>query len=307
MSKNSNRIFGIDVSKDTLELAEHGKKKTTTFNYDPNGLTQLIKAIGNKPKLIVLEATGGYERMLQAALHEQDFPIATINPRRMHKFADASGVSAKNDSLDAKIIADFGYRMTTRCDEKPDKNRQKRADLVVRRRQLIKNRTAESNRMKQTYDLDIAKSIQNTVDMITTEIKEIEEQIELALEEDEQAKKNLETLLSVKSIGQITAYTLINELPELGQISRQKIVALVGLAPFDHDSGKLKGKRAIGGGRASVRTALYMATLSAIKWNTVISKHYNHLRKQGKLHKVAMVACMRKMLIHLNSLIAKQQ
>jgi transposase len=192
-------------------------------------------------------------------------------------------------------------------DEKPDENRQKRADLITRRRQLIKMRTAEANRLQQTGDPMVRQSIKRIIEIFDQQIQDIEQQVDAATEKDEQAKQQRKTLESVKGVGPVTAHTLINELPELGRCSRTKISALVGLAPFNHDSGKMRGRRAIRGGRASVRAVLYMATLAATRSNPVIKAHFEHLISQGKLFKVAMVACMRKLLIYLNHLLASTQ
>lgn len=308
MNTTSQPILGIDVSKHELELAVHGQRRTRKFAYDEAGLADLVQAIfGQASKMIVLEATGGYERPLQTALHAAELPVATVNPRQVRDYAKALGVLAKTDGIDARVIARFGHDVKPALDEKPDENRQKRAALVARRRQLIKMRTAEANRLQQTGDPQVRQSIKQIIGVLDQQIQDIEQQVDAAVEKDEQAKQQRQILESVKGVGPVTAHTLINELPELGRCSRTRIAALVGLAPFNDDSGKLHGRRAIRGGRASVRAVLYMATLAATRSNPVIKTHFEHLRSQGKLFKVAMVACMRKLLIYLNHLLASQQ
>jgi transposase len=254
---------------------------------------------------LVLEATGGYESPLGDALHEHDLPVAAINPKRLRDYARARGVLAKPDQLDAHGIARFGHDLQTACDAKPDKYRQKRADLNARRRQLIKRRTAESNRWHQTPDPAIVHSIEQIIATLDQQIAEVEHQIQQAMAEDEKARDQPQKLVSVKGIGKTTARTLINELPERGRVSRREIAALVGLAPFNCDRGQMRGRRTSRGGRGEGRAVLYMATLAACRSNAVLHAHYHHLRAQGRMKKVAIVACMRKLLNYLNSLLAE--
>lgn len=300
--------IGIDVSKDELEMAVCGRRRTQRFVNDEAGIATLIEAAAEwAPARIVLEATGGYERPLAAALHEAGLPVATANPRQVRDHARARGVLAKSDRIDAHAIARFGQDIQPACDEKPDKNREKRAALVARRRQLVKMRAAESNRLGQTADADAAESIRRMIETLDQQIAELEGQLEEATRADEDAQRQQRALETVDGVGEVTARTLINELPELGRCSRQQIAALVGVAPFDNDSGRQRGRRAIRGGRATVRATLYMATLAARRWNPVIRAHYQHLKAEGKDSKVAIVACMRKLLIHLNSLASDPQ
>lgn len=302
----SYRTIGIDVSKDELELAWHRQKRTQRFANTGQGIAQLIDAIGSaSPDRVVVEATGGYERPLGQALHDHHIPVATVNPRRVRDYAKALGILAKTDRIDAQVIARFGHDAQPACDAKPDKYRQKRADLIARRRQLIKMRTAESHRWHQTPDPAIARSIEQIIETIDQQIAEVEKQIEQAMEDDDKAKQQQRKLESVDGVGKTTARTLINELPELGRASRHEIAALVGLAPFNCDSGQMRGKRTIRGGRAEVRSTLYMATLAACRSNAVIRAHYHHLLARGKKKKVAVVACMRKLLSYLNRLLAE--
>jgi transposase len=304
----SYRTIGIDVSKNELELAFHGQKRTQRFANTSQGIAQLIEAVDFASiDQVIVEATGGYERPLVQALHDHDSPVATVNPRQVRDYAKALGILAKTDRIDAQVIARFGHDAQPACDSKPDKYREKRADLNARRRQLIKMRTAESNRWHQTPDPAIAASIEQVIATIDQQIAEVDKQIEQAMEEDEKAKQQQRKLESVDGVGTTTARTLINELPELGRASRREIAALVGLAPFNCDSGQMRGKRTIRGGRAEVRSTLYMATLAACRSNAVIRAHYHHLLAQGKKKKVAVVACMRKLLSYLNRLLAEPQ
>lgn len=298
--------IGIDVSKDELELAWHGHGRTRRFANDAQGIARLIDAIDTASlDRIVIEATGGYERLLVQALHDHDLPVATVNPRQVRDYAKALGILAKTDQIDAKVIARFGHDAQPACDAKPDKYREKRADLNARRRQLIKMRTAESNRWHQTPDPAVAHSIEQVIAAIDQQIVELENQIQQAMKEDQKARQQQRKLQSVDGVGQTTAWTLINELPELGRASRREIAALVGLAPFNRDSGQMRGQRTIRGGRAAVRATLYMATLAACRSNAVIRAHYHHLLSQGKKKKVAVIACMRKLLCYLNRLLAE--
>jgi len=299
--------LGIDVSKHELEVAVHGQRRTGRFANDAEGISRLVaRIVEHQPALVTLEATGGYERPLVMALHEAQLPVAVVNPRQVRDYAKALGLLAKTDQIDACVIARFGHDVQPRCQEKPDENRAKRAELAARRRQLIKMRNAESNRLKQTFDPAVAESIRQIIASLDQQIKQIEKQQHEALAADKQAQRQAKVLQSVDGVGRVTAQTLINELPELGRASRASISALVGVAPFNQDSGKMRGQRSIRGGRANVRNVLYMATLTAIRCNPVIRQHYQQLIARGKKFKVAMTACMHKLLIHLNRLMADE-
>lgn len=304
----SYRTLGIDVSKDELELAWAGQRRTRRFANDRKGVAELVEAIGHGPVgRVAVEATGGYERPLTRALHEADLPVATVNPRQVRDYAKALGILAKTDAIDARVIARFADDARPEPDAKPDPNREKRNALLTRRRQLIKMRTAETNRWRQADDPAIAHSIERVLETLDQQITDIEQQLDRATDEDPRAAEQQRVLERVDGVGKTTARTLINELPELGRASRRQIASLAGLAPFNHDSGQLKGKRTIRGGRAEVRATLYMATLAACRSNAVIKAHYQHLLARGKKKKVAIVACMRKLLIHLNRLLANHE
>lgn len=299
---------GIDVSKDELELAFHGQKRTQRFANDEAGIADLTEAVrANAPHRLALEATGGYERAVVAALHAADLPVSVCNAKRVRDFGRAIGQLAKTDRIDALILARFAHDVAPSCDPKPDKNREKRAELVKRRRQLLKMRSAEAKRLKQTAEPEMAQDIREMIESLNEKIARVEQQLDQATAQDENAQKQSQTLQSVKGVGHQLARSLINELPELGQCSRQRIAALVGVAPFNCDSGQMRGKRAIRGGRGEVRAVLYMATLAARRCNPVIKAHFEHLISQGKEFKVAMTACMRKLLTHLNSLVAEPE
>ena len=297
--------IGIDVSKGTLELAVNGRGSTQAFANDPAGIAALIEAVAAEaPKRVVVEATGGYERPVVRALHGADRPVAVVNPKRVRHYAKALGILAKNDPIDARVLARFGHDLEPALDEKPCKSREQRKALLLRRRQLKKMRTAELNRWHQAEDPAAAESIETLLETIDRQIADVEAQLDRATEADERAMQQQRTLEGVKGVGEATARTLINEVPELGRCSRKQIAALVGVAPFDHDSGQMRGRRTIRDGRAAVRAALYMATLTARRCNPVIRERFETLRARGKPFKVAMAACMRKLLIHLNRLLA---
>ena len=297
---------GIDVSKDELELAFHGQKQTQRFKNNEAGIADLVECVRAKaPTYLALEATGGYQRSVVAALHAGNLPVSVCNPKRVRHFAQGAKYLAKTDRLDALALAHFAHAMTPACDEKPDQNQQKRAELVKRRRQLIKMRSAESKRLKQTAASDIAEDIEQTIEMLDQKIKRIEKQLDQAMAQDQTAQQQSQTLQNVQGVGPQLAKTLTNEVPELGRCSRKRIAALIGVAPFNCDSGQMRGKRMIRGGRSEVRSVLYMATLAACRFNPVIRQYYEHLISQGKAFKVAIVACMRKLLTHLNNLAAE--
>ena len=300
--------IGIDVSKHTLEWAVHDQPRTQRCACDAEALDTLVRKLRTlTPRLVVLEATGGYERPVVQALHAADLPVAVINPRQARDYARALGILAKNDRLDAQVLARFAHDVQPKPSEKPDENQQKRADLVARRRQLIQMRTAELNRLQQTAEAAVARSIGQVIELLEQQIAELDEQLEQAMQADDQARTQAHRLQSVVGIGPVTAHTLVNELPELGRCSRRQIAALVGVAPFNRDSGMMRGRRTIRGGRASVRTALYMATLTARRYNPVIRAYFDHLTARGKAFKVAITACMRKLLTHLNNLLAQPE
>jgi transposase len=252
---------------------------------------------------VTLEASGGYERLVIAELLDRGYHVALANPRQVRDFAKATGILAKTDALDARVLARFGQVVQPRCLEKPSGSQTELQQLVERRRQLIELRTAESNRLEHATAKVAKRSIQAVLKLLEKQTEELEEQISKLVDKHPDWKQKADILKSVPGIGDVTAFSLLAELPELGQLNREQVAALAGLAPYNHDSGKLKGKRAISGGRAEVRTALYMASLAAACHNPAIRPFYTRLRAAGKCFKIAITACMRKLLTILNTMI----
>jgi transposase len=298
--------IGVDVAKATLDVAWQQADRTHRLSSEntPAGLTQLLRQLPPaKQARIVVEATGGYERQLVAALWEAGYSVAVVNPRQVRDFAKALGILAKTDRIDAVVLANFGQRVQPRIAEKSLAQQAELAQLVGRRRQLIDLRTMESNRLKQATARAACKSIRQLLETLDKQIAKIEAEIASLLESDDDWRTKIQVLSSTPGIGQVTSATLVAELPELGKLNRQAISALVGVAPFNDDSGTHRGKRRVIGGRASVRQVLYMAALSARRCNPVIRAFAERLAAQGKPAKVVLTACMRKLLVILNTML----
>jgi transposase len=259
-----------------------------------------------RPKLIVMEATGGYERELAIALVLAGLPVAVVNPRQVRDFAKAMGMLAKTDKVDAGVLALFGERVRPEPRGVPEKEVRELNALITRRAQLKEMLTAEKNRMG-VAPRTMRPSIQEHVRWMESQVKELEAELDQVVQASPIWRAKEDLLTSVPGIGNVTAHTLIAKLPELGHVTAKRAAALVGIAPFARDSGPKKGKRSIWGGRASLRAALYMATLSAIRWNPVLRAHFKQLKARGKLFKVAMVACMRRLLTILDAMVRSNQ
>jgi transposase len=259
-----------------------------------------------RPKLIVMEATGGYERELAIALVLAGLPVAVVNPRQVRDFAKAMGMLAKTDKVDAGVLALFGERIRPEPRGVPEKEVHELDALITRRAQLKEMLTAEKNRMG-VAPRTMRPSILKHVRWMESQVKELEAELNQVIQASPIWRAREDLLTSVPGIGDVTAQTLIAMLPELGHVTAKRAAALVGIAPFARDSGPKKGKRSIWGGRASLRAALYMATLSAIRWNPVLRAHFKQLMDRGKLFKVSMVACMRRLLTILDAMVRKNQ
>lgn len=305
---------GIDVSKYAWDVhilldpaADHGR--ALSLGSDQDALRTLLKEL--KPvrgqALIVIEASGGLEGFLAAELMLDGHHVSIINPRRAAAFAVAEGIVAKTDRIDARSLALFARKIQPRRAAMISHQHAELDALVARRRQLIELRTAETNRLGQTRSKAASKSINKVLKTLKKEIDEIEAAIAELIESNDDWSRKAEVVSSSPGIGPATASTLVAELPELGQLNRAEIAMLVGVAPLNKDSGTKQGRRSIRGGRASVRTALYMATFVATRWNPVIKKMYDRLTAKGKVHKVALVACMRKLLTILNTMVKNNQ
>jgi transposase len=299
---------GIDVAKATLDLhfLPSGQKNTLTNN--PAGHRQLQELLPDPAACrIVLEATGGYERQLVADLLDQGYHVAVINPKRARDFAKALGLVAKTDRIDARVLALFAQKVQPAPAQKIPEKQAEIQQFVARRRQLIDLRTMESNRLEIIRAKGVRKSIEAVLRLLDRQISEVEAAIEALVESDDDWRQKAQLVQSVPGLGGVTATTLVAEVPELGQLNRQQISSLIGLAPFNRDSGAHQGKRSIGGGRKSVRSVLYMAALAARRCNPVIKAFADRLAQQAKPFKVVLTACMRKLLVIVNSLLKSGQ
>lgn len=297
------RVVGIDVSKAALDVAVLPGGELLQLGNDVQGIEELSKKLKSEAvDLVVMEATGGYETAVATGLVANGLRVAVVNPRQIRDFAKATGRLAKNDRIDAQVIAAFGQAIEPEIVHLPDEDTRELQSLVVRRRQLVAMRVQEVNRLGLMRGA-MRKRIKAHVDWLENEIAKVDVDLTAGLRKSPAWRAKDELLQSFKGVGRITSSTLIVALPELGQLDRRAITALVGLAPFNRDSGVMRGRRSIYGGRSQVRTLLYMAAISAIRCNPVIRAFYERLKSRGKPHKVAMVACMRKILTILNAMV----
>jgi len=293
---------GIDVSQDNLDIYVLPQGLTLQQSNNQVGIQALIEQLHPlSPTLVVVESTGGLERSLVAGLQAASIPVAIANPRKVKGFAVALG-KAKTDKLDAEVIARFAQTVQPRTQPMVAASAQQLSDLVRRRQQLVEMQVAEKNRLSRA-SASVQTDIKAHIEQVHQRIEVLNEQIQSLAQQQRDWQRKDEILQSVKGIGKVTSALCLAELPELGTLSEKQIARLVGVAPINHDSGKHKGKRMISGGRTSVRCGLYMATLVAIRHNPVIQKFYERLLANGKLKKVALVACMRKLLVILNAMI----
>ena len=298
--------IGIDVAKDSLDVAWSTDERSYSLALanSREGLASLVKQLPPPAQVrLVVEATGGYERRLVTALLEAEYAVAVVNPRQVRDFAKALGILAKTDRIDAAVLARFGQQVQPRLLEEDPARRAELTQLVARRRQLIELRTMELNRQEQTTARAAQKSIRHVLKLLDKQVDEIEAEIARWLQSDDDWRAKIELLTTTPGVAKVTSSTLVAEVPELGRLNRQAITALVGLAPFNDDSGQHRGVRRIRGGRATVRRTLYMAALSARRCNPVIRAFAQRLAAQGKRPKVIITACMRKLLVILNALL----
>lgn len=294
---------GIDVSKATLDVHVLPTQVSWSVPNNEAGIQELAQRVARlMPERVVLEATGGYEKEAALALALLTIPVAVVNPRQVRDFAKAMGRLAKTDRVDAEVIALFGERVRPEPRELASDQLQDLEALVTRRRQIQQMIVAETNRMESAAPA-VRLRIQAHLRWLQEELSAVDESIRSAIEQCPLWRARDELLRTVPGIGEGTSHKLIAGLPELGQLTSKKISALVGIVPYNRDSGTFRGQRRIFGGRADVRTTLYMATFSAIRCNSIIRAHYNSLRGRGKPFKVAMVACMRKLLVILNIMV----
>lgn len=306
--RTSDPYVGIDISKTHLDVAVHAPRAHWQVAYDTAGLQELVTRLGTlPPALIVLEATGGLELRVVSALAAAQLPVVVVNPRQVRAFAQATGTLAKTDRLDAHVLAHFGAAMQPPPRALPDAATQQLSAILTRRQQLVDMLTMEKNRLPQQLTAALRKRVQAHIAWLTQELGRTETELRQLIEQSPLWRTQDDLLQSAKGVGPILAQTLLAEVPELGRLNRKQLAALVGVAPFNRDSGTLRGKRAIWGGRARVRRALYMAALSATKCNPVVKAFYQRLVAAGKAKKVALTACMRKLLTILNAMVKSQQ
>jgi transposase len=304
MDKSITSFVGIDIAKHTLDLHVRPDGRQLATTNDPQGFKAIIDLLP-KPKtcLVVVEATGGYQRSLVDALLNAGHHVAVANPRQVRDFARGLGILAKTDAIDAAVIARYAESARPRTTSLTPENQAKIVELVARRRQLIDLRTAEKNRLESLRLKLVRQSVKQVLKVLQEQITAIEKEIASLLKSDDDWNDKAQLLLSVPGVGQTTVASLLADLPELGRLNRQEIAALAGLAPFNRDSGRYKGKRSIWGGRKTVRGALYMATLTAMRCNHVIKPFAKRLEAEGKPFKVVITACMRKLLVILNTMV----
>ncbi|CAM3595591.1 IS110 family transposase [Xenorhabdus nematophila] len=311
MSQPNPLCVGIDVSKASLDIAVNRSVESFTASNDINGFDTIVSVLKQHTvSLVLMEATGGLESAVACSLQAEGFDVVVINPRQARDFARAMGYLAKTDRIDAKVLAQMADVINRHPKRErfiralPDAERQVLSAMVVRRRQLITMLVAERNRLHPAHPQS-RKSINIIISALEAELARIDENMNKHIQT--YFKALADRLSAIKGVGAMTAATLLAEVPELGKLSRREISALVGVAPVNRDSGTLRGRRTLFGGRAGVRTALYMATLVATRFNPVIKTFYNRLLAAGKPKKVALVACMRKLLTILNAMIRKDE
>src|SRR5262245_58259125 len=296
-------FIGVDVSKERLDCFCRPTGIALGIDNTSSGIAALVQWVeAQDPQLIVLESTGGLERSLVEALVIAQLPVVVVNPRQVRDFARATGELAKTDRIDAAVIAHFGEAVNPEARPLPDHLTQQLDAMMTRRRQLVQMLAAERNHLVSA-PTKVKNYVKEHILHLEQLIRKLDQDIDQMITNSPIWKTKENLLQSVKGVGPVMSRTLLAELPELGRLSRQEISKLVGVAPLNNDSGKYKGKRSCWGGRASVRGPLYMATLSATRYNPVIKEFYQRLLAKGKIKKVAIVACMRKMLIILNAMI----
>ena len=299
-------FVGIDVSKDTLDVCVYPAQDTFRVPNSPDGLDELIKRLKPiAPRLIVFEATGGYEALAVSSLAAAGLPVVVVNARQIRDFAKSIGRLAKTDAIDAGVIARFASAVRPELRPVKDSCSQELTGLVTRRRQIVDMIVAETNRLK-TATRRNRRDIQTHIRWLQKRLDQIDDEIKRDIQNAPLWRTTDHILQSTPGVGPTTSAKLISGVPELGQLNRKKIACLIGVAPLNRDSGRFKGRRMIWGGRAAVRSALYMSTLAVIRFNPIIRQFYQRLRNAGKCFKVAIVACMRKLLIILNAMVRNQ-
>lgn len=304
MSEEKQQVFiGIDVSKKELEVALRPAKTRSVFSNDEEGIASLVDFVQScSPILVVLEATGGLETGVVSTLAAQKCPVVVINPRQARDFAKATGKLAKTDSIDAHMLAHFADAVRPEIRVLKDIETQNLEALNTRRRQIVEMLTAEKNRLPMAPSWT-REDIRSHIDWLEKCLSKVNKDMNNLLKRSPIWREKDDILRSMPGVGPVLSVTLLADLPELGTLNSKQIASLVGVAPLNRDSGMFRGRRAIWGGRANVRSILYMSAMSAIRFNPIIKEFYERLRSAGKVHKVAVTACMRKLLIILNAMI----
>lgn len=296
-------FVGIDVSKHRLDIHARPSGEQWSVTNDARGHAELAhKLTSLSPTLVVLEATGGYQAAVAAELGANKLPVAVVNPRQVRDFAKATGRLAKTDAIDAAALAHFAESIRPEPRPMPDELTLELQALVTRRRQLIDMRTAESNRLETCRVVPVRRNIQKMINLLNKQIGKVDDDIDTTIKSSPLWREREDLLSSAIGVGSTTARTLLTQLPELGKLNRREIAALVGVAPFNNDSGQRRGTRRIRGGRAEVRSVLYMATVAGVRFNPQLQRMYQRLLAAGKLKKVALIACARKLLTILNAM-----
>lgn len=300
---------GIDVAKARLDVCLLPSGRGFAFDNDPAGIARLIELLRQQPRVAccLLEATGRYERRCAADLMEAGFPVAVVNPRQARDFARSLGRLAKTDRIDAATLAEFAKLGHARLSEKTPENAAALNDLVTRRRQVTAMLASEKTRREGLSHKTALNSVDKVIRLLEQQREDLDRQIAKLIESDDDWKNRRDLLASVPGVGTTTASQLVADLPELGKLNRQQIAALVGVAPLNHDSGTMRGRRSTFGGRATVRTGLYMATVCAMRFNPIIRPFARRLSAAGKAFKVVVIACMRKLVTILNVMVKNNE
>jgi len=307
MEESMSEFIGIDVSKSELEVIARVGNSHLKVENSEQGLQRLCEwLVALTPELVVMEASGGYERLCAATLAQAGLPVAVVNARQVRAFALATGVLAKTDRVDARVLAHFAAAVRPAVRACADEQRQALDEIMGRRRQLVAMLVMEKNRLEQARTAGVRRDIKSLIAVIEKRIQGCDAELQRQIQASAVWRAQEDLLRSFKGIGPVNARVLVIELPELGTLNRKKIAALVGVAPVARDSGQHRGRRSIAGGRGQIRASLYMATVAAIRTNAIIRIFYQRLREAGKPAKVALVACMRKILTILNAMVRTQ-
>lgn len=306
MSDRGEVYIGIDVSAEQLEVAIRPTGEGRQYSNDAEGIAVIVDHIvALEPSGVVLEATGGYETLLACELELAGLPVSLVNPRQVRSFARATGRLAKTDAIDAQVLAQFAEAVKPAVRPLPDEQTRELRALVDRRRQLLAMVTSERNRLRHATKR-VRPLIQEHIRWLKQQIDDLDSDISKLIRSSPVWRAEEDLLRSVPGVGPVLSSTLLTHLPELGSLNRAQVAALVGVAPLNRDSGAFRGKRSVWGGRRAIRSALYMAALTATRYNPVIKAFYHRLRAAGKPAKVALTACMRKLLLILNCMLKRR-